>query len=186
MALADGNCKSCVDDAYIHISYDDGVTWLELPAIQKITKSFNEETANETRHSGSGGAFVKPCGADSRTDVYTVQHLVCDSDPIEWYLQDGDPVPGAEPPGSRPETLKFRIVKGHDATHVQFADEFDGKYIEGGFNWDNTSKDGEERTFTIERTGTLTRYYPDSPVPGTDPYFYGDGASYTPATPSNA
>jgi len=177
MALADGSCKSCVKSATVRISYDEGATWLELPAIQKITKSFNEETANETRHSNSGGAFVKPCGADSRTDVYTVQHLVCDSDPLEWYLRDGDPV--------SPDILWFQMVKGKEDTHDEFAEQFAGKYISGGYTWDNTSKDGEERTFTVERTGSLGIFYPDSPNPGTDPYKYGAGTPFTLDPPSN-
>jgi hypothetical protein len=107
-----------------------------------VTKAFQDTQANRTRHSHSGGQFVTPCGTDSRTPVYTVQCLVCNDDPLHWYFRDGD-------------IVKVRLTKGTLSPFTSFTEVFDAKYVDGGFDWDNTTEDGEEVTFTLEATSTV-------------------------------
>lgn len=159
--MADAGCSSCIVDAKVEISHDDGVTYFEVPAVQRVTKTFRETTANETRHSHSGGVFVKPCGSDSRTPIYSVQVLFCNDDPLHWYLKDGD-------------IVKVRITKGGTSPHSLFAEVLDAKYVDGGFDWDNTTEDGEEQTFTLESTSTpVASFAAWTGTPGSEPPYEG-------------
>lgn len=149
--MATASSSSCIIDAKIEVSYDSlsgsPTTWVVLPTMQKVTKSYNETQAGKTRHSASGGKFVTPCGASTRSEVYTVQMLFANDDPITWYLRDGD-------------ERWFRVTKGTTSPLSSFTEQFKGKYIDGGFTWDNTVEDGEEITFTIEATSTVTHGQP--------------------------
>lgn len=146
--MADAGCSSCLKDAYIEISRDAWVTSHELPAIQRITKTYQDTQANRTRHSHSGGQFVSPCGSDSRTPTYQVQALFCSDDPIWWYLRDGD-------------ILEVKFWKGRAAPDDDFAEALEVKYVDGGWDWDNTTEDGEQITFTLEATSAVTRLIPN-------------------------
>lgn len=139
--MADAGCKSCIVDAQVEISHNN-VDWYDVPAVQRITKAYQDSQANRTRHSHSGGQFVTPCGTDSRTPVYTVQCLVCNDDPLHWYLRDGD-------------IVHVRITKGQSSPFTSFSETLEAKYVDGGFDWDNTSEDGEEITFTLEATSAV-------------------------------
>lgn len=144
--MATASSSSCIIDAKIEVSYDSlsgsPTTWVVLPSMQKVTKSYNETQAGKTRHSASGGKFVTPCGSNTRSEVYTVQMLFANDDPLSWYIKDG-------------EEVWWRITKGTSGDAALYTQKFKGKFIDGGFTWDNTVEDGEEITFTIEATGTV-------------------------------
>lgn len=149
--MATASSGSCIVDAKIEVSYDSlsgsATAWVVLPAMQKVTKTYSETQANKTRHSASGTKFVTPCGTSTRTESYSVQMLFANDDPITWYLRDGD-------------ERWFRITKGTTSPASSFTETFKGKYVDGGFTWDNTTEDGEEITFTIEATGVVTHGQP--------------------------
>lgn len=145
--MAGAGCSSCIKDAYIQISRDNFATAHELPAVQRVTKSYQDNQANRTRHSHSGGQFVSPCGTSSRTAVYQVQALFCSDDPINWYLRDGD-------------IVKVKIWRGRSAPLVGFNESLEVKYVDGGWDWDNTTEDGEQYTFTLEATSAVTKLIP--------------------------
>jgi hypothetical protein len=149
--MADASCSSCVRSAWAEVSHNAGVDWDELPAVQKITKTYEEETANQTRHSNSGEQFVTPCGASSRTPVYEIQFLFCKDDPLYWYIRDNDNV--------RLRMKKGQLVAdgGSDDDMADFSETVDVKVVDQGFTWDNTVADGEEITFRFEATGNATR-----------------------------
>lgn len=145
--MADAACSACIVDAYIEISRDDFVTTFELPAIVRITKTYQEQQANRRRHSHSGGQFVSPCGSDSRTPTYAVTALFCADDPLYWYVRDGD-------------LFKVRMYKGRSAPLDDYIEELEVKYVDDGWDWDNENEDGEEITFTLEATSAVTRTIP--------------------------
>lgn len=146
--MANASSGSCITDAKIQVSYDSlsgsATTWVDLPAMQKVTKSYSETQANKTRHSASGTKFVTPCGTSTRTEQYSVQMLFCNDDPLSWYLKDGD-------------ERWFKIIKGSAGDAALYTEIFKAKYVDGGYTWDNTTEDGEEVTFTLEATGTVAR-----------------------------
>lgn len=149
--MATASSGSCIVDAYIQVSYDSlsgsPTTWVTLPAMQKVTKTYKDTQANQTRHSASGTKFVQPCGTNTRTESYSVQMLFCNDDPITWYLRDGD-------------EFWFRILKGTSSPASAFLEQLKAKVVDGGWTWDNTTEDGEEITFSLEATGTVTHGQP--------------------------
>lgn len=138
------DCGSCIDSLFVEISHDSGANWEELPAIKRVNKTFQDNQAQTIRHSNTGKKFVSQCGgADSRTEQYSVDHYPCDENPIEWYLRGGDEV-------------WWRVHKER-AAGTNKMEVFRGKYIDGGYDWDNGTEDQEVRTFTIELTSSVAR-----------------------------
>lgn len=140
--MADATCKSCIDDHWVEISHDNGANWHEVPAVIKSAKTFQDQTANTIRHSNSGKKKVSPCGSDSRTEVVTVDILFCDDDPVTWYLDDGDLV-----------WVKRHKTRGNALS----TEEFQGKVVLQGDDWDNDTEDGEQRQFIFEAASPFAR-----------------------------
>lgn len=135
--MADQTCNFCVEDAWIEISHDAGTTMFELPAIKSAVSSFTERNATEVRHSNSGKAFVKPCGGDARTKIWTITHYPCLGEPMRLFLRNND-------------TVLVRIHAGKDTIQTGIFWQFDAKFVEGPQTLDNSTDDNAEDTFTFE------------------------------------
>jgi hypothetical protein len=134
-------------DAYVTVKHPGtpaplGVE-LTLPCVKRVQQTFQETNPNRTRHSHSGRKFVTPCGAATRTEVYTITALFANQTPMHWYVKDGDVV-----------TAKF--VKGTVSPEDVYTVTQDCKVVWQGFDWNNESEDSEEITLVFEAVGTAT------------------------------
>lgn len=135
--MAGPSSASCITGMWVEISHNAGTNYFEVPGIKSIQQAYANRNAGSIRHSNSSDVFVTPCGEQARTLTYNGTIYFFDDDPIDWYLQSGD-------------TVRWRVHKGRDAVKTLIIQEFDGKYVVGPKDWDNSTDDNEEFTFTIE------------------------------------
>lgn len=163
--LGDQACEQCICKAGVLIGYDvegdpdadppveDSIEWYEVPATLSITENISDSTGTEKRHSHSGCQFLIPCNTEGRTRTFDINSLYCNVDPLDCYLRDG-------------RTYRFRLLRditlcegdeGYVACH------FTGKVNAGGKVWSNETRDGEERSWSLEPTGDIENFYPTCP-----------------------
>jgi hypothetical protein len=147
IAASGGGDINCVGKVHAWISHNSGTDWLKLPLVHKVTKTPNRETASQIKIEG---VMTDVCSAASKSWEISVEIDYSKSEPIEWFLEDGDAVKLAVFNGdSHPATVVSAFDGSADGT---MREVYDATFDDEGWDWDSRSTNPEARTLLFKLT----------------------------------